>query len=738
MGALLFEECILKFMGGKTILLITNQLQFLHFCDTVVALRHGRIVEQGTFAELIADENGEVNRLLKEHASKSHQSSEDAVDQVKEIAAKLDDEENKRASHEPEKKAAALVTKEERVIGAVSLSVYFKYLKAGGGLFRFSWVYLTFILSGLNGLASSSWISYWTSDAPEYAQNSEAFYLGIYAMFAVTLGVVTFFRAFLLVRFGVQASKTLHGNLLDSVLRAPQSFFDTTPIGRIISRFSKDLYSVDIEVADMFDFFLSTSLAVIIAIGSILFVTPWFGVAIVPLAFFYFRFLNYFRLVSRETKRLDSISRSPVYSQFSETLGGLSTIRAYGLSERFMGQFETKIDENTRAYYNNKSADRWLAARLELIGAFIAGAAGFFACNVAITNSVSGQNSNSNFASLAGLSLTQAISVTSLLNWCVRSFAQLEAGMNACERILYYTESIPQEAAWTSEELEDNAKSNDQSPPTQPSLYAVAANGGKAAPFSAEWPENGAITLRNLQMRYRAETPLVLKGLNASIAGGERIGVVGRSGGGKSSLLLSLLRMVEPSVESMEKYEAPIEVDGVDVLRIGIRELRSRLGIIPQNPVLFSGTIRTNIDPFDEYTDEQVWNALEQCGMKESVEEMPGELDAAIAEYGENLSAGMRQMLVLGRALLRQCKILLLDEATSQVDFETDRAIQVTLRKAFPGCTILTIAHRVKTVLDSDKILVMKDGRIAEFAPPQELLADPSSTFSDIVRHAEQ
>ena len=652
-------------MRGKTILLITNQLQFLQYCDSVVALRHGRIVEQGSYADLRDDENGEVNRLLKEHASKSHKSSKETGDVVKKDKSAREDSDTKdvKTPNEPKKEAAALVTTEERMIGAVSSSVYRKYLQAGGGYLIFSFCYFIFVISGLNSLAITSWISYWTSDAPEYEKHPEEFYIGIYGGIAVMLGIVTFFRSYLLVRFGIRASKTLHANLLNSVLRAPLSFFDTTPIGRILSRFSKDLYSIDVEVADMFDFFLSMTLQVALSLGTILFVTPWFGVAIIPLGFFYFRVLNYFRMVSRETKRLESISRSPVYSQFSETLGGLTTIRAYGLAQRFMGQFETKLDSNTCAYYNNKSADRWLSARLELIGSIIAGSAGLFASNVAISNSATGQSSSSNFASLAGLSLTQAISVTGLLNWCVRSFAQLEAGMNAVERVLYYTESIPQEAAWTSEELEDRYKSSDQPPPTSnPSLYALAANDGKAASFSSDWPENGAITLRNLQMRYRTETPLVLKGLNASIVGGERVGVVGRSGSGKSSLMISLLRLVEPSLESMEKYEPPIEVDGVDVLRIGIRELRSRLGIIPQNPVLFSGTVRSNIDPFDEYTDEQVWNALEQCGLKDSVEEMPGALDAAIAEYGENLSAGMRQMLVLGRALLRQCRIFLLDE----------------------------------------------------------------------------
>ena len=207
----------------------------------------------------------------------------------------------------------------------------------------------------------------------------------------------------------------------------------------------------------------------------------------------------------------------------------------------------------------------------------------------------------------------------------------------------------------------------------------------------------------------------------------------------QSSLLLTLLRLVEPYLgeEDREKYQAPISIDGVDLLRIGIQELRSKLCIIPQNPVLFSGTVRSNVDPFDEYTDDEIWSALEKCGMKTAVEEMPGTLFAVVAEYGENLSAGSRQMLVLGRALLRQCRVLMLDEATSSVDYETDRQIQRTIREAFPGRTVLTIAHRINTILDSDKILVMQDGLVAEFAPPQELLKDENSVFSAIVRHAE-
>ena len=455
-------------------------------------------------------------------------------------------------------------------------------------------------------------------------------------------------------------------------------------------------------------------------------------------AIIYLKVLNYFRDVSRETKRLDSISRSPVYAHFSESLGGLATIRAYYQSERFMKDFFAKVDTNTKAYVSIKAADRWLSLRLELLGSIVAGLAAVFASNVAVTSAASGLTTGSSFASLAGLSLTYAISVTGLMNWTVRSFANLEVAMNASERVLYYSEEIPQEAPSTSELLEDRVRSNPSDPsPSDPSAFAIVAAGGSAPRPSSSWPANGAITLNNLYMRYREETPIVLKGLNVNILAGEKVGIVGRTGSGKSSILMSLMRLVEPELSGeLKDYQPPILIDGIDCLCIGLKDLRSKIGIVPQNPVMFEGTLRSNLDPFDEFSDDDIWDALEGCGMLSTVKEIGVGLMAEVTEYGENWSQGQRQLLCLGRALLRKCKILLLDEATSSLDFETDQEIQKTIRTAFAGNTVLTIAHRINTILDSDKILVMDDGRAAEFSSPKALMQDPTSLFSDIVRHA--
>lgn len=624
---------------------------------------------------------------------------------------------------------ASLMTKEERYQGAVGLTTYRKYLTAAGGMCLFAGAYLLFVVTMANTLLSTYWVSLWTTSAAnitaaEAAATGKraqvpytvpswgtfAFYMAGYPVIAIVLACFTFLRTNVLAMMGVKASSVLHTKLVEQVLHAPQEFFDTTPIGRIISRFSKDLHLMDDELVNYLDFFFFTSLFVFATLVTITFVTPWFGLAALVAFVVYVVIINYFRHVSRESKRLESVARSPVYAHYSETLGGTSTIRAFNATQRFLEENAVKIDLSIEGYYVNKVADRWLSIRLELLGAFI----GLLAALMIVAKAVQLQGSNEQdeaFVGLAGLSLTYAISVTGLLNWTVRSFAQMESAMSCSERVFHYIDNVPQERVVDAKDP-----------------VAVAASH-----IPSNWPDRGGIVLKDLKMRYRKDMPLVLRGIDVNIEGGSRVGVVGRTGSGKSSLLLCLLRLVEPEPLTAEgDGGGSITIDGVDISKIRLQDLRRKIAIIPQNPTLFSGTIRSNLDPFEEYSDESIWKALALCEMEPTVRELEGGLQAPVSEYGENLSQGQRQLLCLGRAALLQCRVLLLDEATSALDLATDAMVQKTLATAFLNSTIITIAHRVNTIIESDLILVLGEGKLAECGTPAELLADEKSHFSSM------
>jgi len=502
-----FDNCILGMLAGKTRLLVTNQLQCLSKCDSIIALsKHGKVLEQGPYDELMSNKKGELTRLLMGVAPSRRS--------VKAEKPKQEKLKNETAP----KDAKKLVSQEERMTGGVEFQVYLKYIQAGGGYFLFSIVFSFYLISAGTTLMASLWLSAWTADS-NYVKFSETFYISGYALTALLMGVVTFIRTFLLTRFGIRSAGRLHGNVLRSVLRAPMSFFDTTPTGRILSRFSKDMFTVDQELADMVDIFLYIVIQLIVVLVTIIFVTPYFAIALPFLMILYFWAMNYYRQVAREIKRLDSISRSPIFALFSETLGGLSTIRAFGRSSDFQQQFDSILDINTSTNYANKVAERWLACRLEGVASLVVGLSAIFATHVVISNGVSIGNSN-NFASLAGVSLSYAVTATGMMQFVVRAFATVESAMNSVERITYYTESIPQEAAHTADELEKEKLL----PANNSSRRAIAAAGGKIIQPDAGWPEKGAITLTNLKMKYRQDTPLVLKGVNVTINAGERVG----------------------------------------------------------------------------------------------------------------------------------------------------------------------------------------------------------------------
>jgi len=399
----------------------------------------------------------------------------------------------------------------------------------------------------------------------------------------------------------------------------------------------------------------------------------------------YYMSQRYFIHTSRELQRLDNISRSPVYALLGETLDGMDTIHAYSVEELFVQQNETLLDTNQRAYFLNFSANCWLALRLEFAGTCVATGATLFAVLQYGTE-------NALFAGLAGVSLSYAFNVTQMLNWSVRMISQLQTQMVSVERIKTYAE-MPVE--------EDSDK--EKFPPPE------------------HWPQNGTIDFRDVALRYRYGLPLVLNNLTFTIKPREKVGVVGRTGAGKSSLMIALMRIVEIS-------SGIITIDNIDISTLSLEDLRSCISIIPQDPQVFSGSVRSNLDPFYKFSDEEVWKSLKRAHLTSKITS----LNFLVSENGSNLSVGERQLLCIARALLKKSRIILLDEATASIDIETDAIIQDSIKTEFADCTCLTIAHRINTVMDSDRVLVMENGSVAEFDTVDNLMKIPNGIFASL------
>nr|CAD7413218.1 unnamed protein product [Timema poppensis] len=488
----------------------------------------------------------------------------------------------------------------------------------------------------------------------------------------------------------INAARILHNGLLRNVLRLPQSTFDTTPTGRILNRFSSDINTLDVMFPMVLRFCIPHIYRLIATLCVISYSTPIFIVVIIPVSVIYYFIQRIYVATVRQVKRIESITRAPIFSHFEETITGAPTIRAYALEELFTKESEKRVDVNQMAIFPAVVCGSWLSIRLELIGGLIVFFAALF--------SVLGRETMN--PGLVGLSVSYALQVTMTLNLIVRTASEIETNIVAVERIKEYVE-LKQEAPW------ENPKH----------------------PVSKDWPTEGKVEFKNYQVRYREGLDLVLKGIDVTIKGGEKVGIVGRTGAGKSSLTLALFRIIEPAGGS-------ILIDDVDISQLGLHALRSRITIIPQDPVLFSGSLRQNLDPFDTISDEVLWKALEHAHLKAFVKGLPAGLSHEVSEGGENLSVGQRQLICLARALLRKTKVLILDEATAAVDLETDDLIQETIRREFNDCTILTIAHRLNTILDSNRVIVLDQGRVIEFDTPEALLQNNTSVFHSMAKDA--
>ena len=677
-GRHIFDNAITGLLKDKCRILATHQLWVLNRCDRIIWMEGGKIQAIDTF-----------DNLMAHHAGFKHLMETTAVEEDKKNdEAAIDDEPAEGQKDKKKKKRGqGLMQAEERAVASVPWSVYGAYIHASGTILNAPMTLFVLILSQGANIVTSLWLSYWTSNSLGL---SMGVYIGVYAGLGTAQAVLMFTFSIMLTMFGTTASKTLLGQAVERTLRAPMSFFDTTPLGRITNRFSRDVDVMDNNLTDAMRMYFLTLSMIISVFALIIAYFHWFALALAPLAILFLLAASYYRASAREVKRFESVLRSVVFAKFGEGLTGVASIRAYGLKDRFVADLRKAIDDMNGAYYLTFSNQRWLSVRLDLIGNALV-----FTTAILVVSSRFSVN-----PSIGGLVLSYILSIVQMLQFTVRQLAEVENGMNAVERIEYYGTQLEEEAPEHTIEVRKS------------------------------WPEKGEIVFDNVEMRYRAGLPLVLQGLNMHVQGGERIGIVGRTGAGKSSIMSTLFRLVELS-------GGHIYIDGLDISTLGLHDLRSRLAIIPQDPTLFRGTVRSNLDPFGEHTDLDLWSALRQADLvpadatMDDSEKDPTRihLDSPVEEDGLNFSLGQRQMMALARALVRGSRIIVCDEATSSVDVETDDKIQATMAAAFRGRTLLCIAHRLRTIVGYDRVCVLDAGRIAELGTPLELWRRPGGIF---------
>ncbi|XP_029480503.2 ATP-binding cassette sub-family C member 10-like isoform X3 [Oncorhynchus nerka] len=706
----LMERCIMGILRSKTRILCTHRIEFVDKADVVILMDNGTIIKTGTPEEVLPL----VEAVPKNRKNDSNAKEKDVIER----------EEKQGPSNELfAEEESTLSREEQKAVGGLAWKVYHTYWRAVGGPLAVS-ILLSLLLMQASKNVSDWWLSHWISNLknngsaqsvlmPAYSSphlllfspgglmfpvniettafanmSSEVkFYLTVYCSIAGANTVFTAFRAFLFAFGGIRAASVVHNRLLDTVLKATVTFFDTTPLGRILNRFSSDLYSVD----DTLPFFLNILLASIFGLLGMLVVMsyglPWFLVALLPLGLLYHLTQRFYRHTSRDLKRLCSLTLSPVYSHFSETLSGLGTIRASSSASRFEEENERRLEQNQRCLFLSNAAMQWLDIRLQMIGVVVV-------TGISVIAVVQHQFKSID-PGLVGLSLSYALSITGLLSGLIFNFTQTEMQLVSVERTEEYSTTLPTEPQ----------HSNPQVP--------------------TSWPEQGWVEFRGAVLSYREGLPNALDGVSLVVRPGEKVGVVGRTGSGKSTLFLALFRMVELN-------QGQILLDGVDTSQVGLAQLRSKLAIIPQDPFLFSGTVRENLDPCGRHPDPRLLEALEHCHLSPVINRIGG-LGAEVGERGKSLSLGQRQLLCLARALLTEANILCIDEATASVDQKTDKLLQQTIREKFQDKTVLTIAHRINTIMDSDRVLVMHSGKVVEFDTPADLCQRDDSIFCKLV-----
>uniref|UniRef100_A0A8U7M3P9 Multidrug resistance-associated protein 4 n=1 Tax=Corvus moneduloides TaxID=1196302 RepID=A0A8U7M3P9_CORMO len=689
-GRHLFEKCICQALHQKISVLVTHQLQYLRAANQILILKDGKMVGKGTYAEFLRS-GIDFASLLKKDEEVVEQLSVPGTPNQKSARNRTFSESSvlsQDSSIHSQKDGAVEQppVSESRHEGKINFKVYRKYFSAGANYF------VIFILLVFNILAQ---VSFDDNNWPVVSAFSiriflEALFMVSFFFFVSGLTVATIsfgiIRSLLVFQVLVNSGQNLHNKMFQSILKAPVLFFDRNPIGRILNRFSKDIGHLDDLLPLTFLDFVQTLLQIFGVVAVAVAVIPWILIPLIPLFILFIFLRRYFLDTSRDIKRLESTTRSPVFSHLSSSLQGLWTIRALKAEERFQKLFDAHQDLHSEAWFLFLTTSRWFAVRLDAICAI-------FVIVVAFGSLLLAKTLN---AGQVGLALSYAITLMGTFQWGVRQSAEVENLMISVERAMEYTE-LEKEAPWET----------NKHPPT-------------------EWPNQGMIAFENVNFTYSLDGPLVLRHLSVLIKPKEKVGIVGRTGAGKSSLIAALFRLAEP--------EGRIWIDKYLTSELGLHDLRKKISIIPQEPVLFTGTMRKNLDPFNEYTDEELWNALEEVQLKEVVEDLPNKMETQLAESGSNFSVGQRQLVCLARAVLKKNRILIIDEATANVDPRTDELIQKTIRETFAHCTVLTIAHRLNTIIDSDRIMVLDAGRLKEYGEPYILLQEQDSLFYKMVQ----
>ncbi|KAK7391290.1 hypothetical protein VNO78_19704 [Psophocarpus tetragonolobus] len=681
----LFNEYIMEGLAGKTVLLVTHQVDFLPAFDSVLLMSNGEIIQAAPYHHLLSSskefqdlvnahkETAGSDRLVDVTSSKGHSDSGTEISKIY--------VENQFETSQ----GGQLIKKEEREEGNEGFKPHLQYLNQDKGYIYFSVASLSHLIFVIGQIFQNLWMAS-NVDNP-YTSSLQL--IAVYLLLGFISACFLFIRSLVVVGMSIRSSKSLFLQLLNSLFRAPMSFYDSTPLGRILSRVSSDLSIVDLDVPFGLIFAVGatatcySNLAVIAAITwQVLFIS-------IPMLYIAFRLQRYYYATAKELMRMNGTTKSYVTNHLAESIAGVVTIRAFEEEDRFFAKNFDLIDVNASPYFHTYAANEWLMLRLETTSAVVFASAALCMVGLPPGTFTSG---------FIGMVLSYGLSLNSSLVFSIQNQCTLANQIISVERLNQYM-NIPSEAP---EVIEGNR------PP-------------------ANWPAEGKVELHDLKIRYRPDAPLVLRGITCTFEGGHKIGVVGRTGSGKSTLIGALFRLVEPA-------GGKILVDGIDICSIGLHDLRSRFGIIPQDPTLFNGTIRYNMDPLSQHSDQEIWEVLGKCQLREVVEEKEEGLDSSVVEAGANWSMGQRQLFCLGRALLRRSRILVLDEATASIDNATDLILQKTIKTEFADCTVITVAHRIPTVMDCTKVLAIREGKLVEYDDPMNLIKREGSLFGQLVK----